>query len=206
MGQAADGKSMNTPNSFIPSLVIASGNMGKVREFAKLLKDFPIQVLAQPEGLETEETGETFAENARLKALAVANVTGQWAMADDSGLCVDALQGAPGVYSARYASSDEERIHRLLRDLEPFVNRSAHFSSAICVVSPQKKIVLEVEGKCEGLITDKPRGNNGFGYDPVFEVFGTGLTFAEMEIENKQMLSHRGKAFSLLEPELHKLF
>ena len=197
---------MTTPNPNEPCLVIASGNLGKVKEFRKLLNGLPVRVLAQPEGLEIEETGETFIENSRLKALAVANATGEWAMADDSGLCVEALQGAPGVYSGRYANSDEERILRLLKDIEPFENRSAFFSCAICLVSPKKEIVLEVEGKCEGLITTRPRGNKGFGYDPVFEASGTGLTFAEMEIETKQAVSHRGKAFTLLLPSLQKLF
>ena len=206
MGKGAYGKSMSQKNRSKPSLVIASGNLGKVREFRKLLMDLPVTILSQPEGLQIEESGKTFVENARLKALAVAKATGQWAMADDSGLSVDALDGAPGVYSARYANTDEERICRLLEDLEPFADRSAHFSSAICVASPEEEILLEVEGKCEGLIIEEPRGINGFGYDPVFEVYGTGLTFAEMEIENKQMFSHRGKAFALLRPELEKLF
>ena len=205
MGKGAYGKSMRQQNMSKPSLVIASGNLGKVREFRKLLMDLPVTILSQPEGLQIEESGKTFVENARLKALAVAKATGQWAMADDSGLSVDALDGAPGVYSARYANTDEERICRLLEDLEPFADRSAHFSSAICVASPEEEILLEVEGKCEGLIIEEPRGINGFGYDPIFEVYGTGLTFAEMEIENKQMFSHRGKAFALLRPELEKL-
>ncbi len=197
---------MTNPNSFEPCLIIASGNSGKVKEFRKLLFDFPIRVLAQPEGLDFEEIGETFLENARLKAISAANAIGQWCIADDSGLSVDALLGAPGVYSARYASSDDARIRRLLSDLEPFDDRSACFSSAICVASPQGKIMLEVEGKCEGLISKEPRGNNGFGYDPIFEVCGTGLTFAEMGTDEKQALSHRGKAFKLLKPRLKKIF
>ncbi len=187
-------------------LVIASSNLGKVKEYHRLLFDLPITVLGQPKDLQVEETGKTFIENARLKALAVANATGEFSMADDSGLSVDILEGAPGVHSARYASSDEERINRLLREMEPFHDRSAHFSCAICIASPQDEILLEVEGKCEGLITKKPKGNNGFGYDPIFEVLNVGLTFAEMEIEHKKDFSHRGKAFALLKPGLKKLF
>ena len=193
---------MNKINCNETFLVVASSNSGKVDEFLQLMFDFPITLLSQPEDFQIEETGKTFSENARLKALAVANITGEWSMADDSGLSVDALSGSPGVHSARYANSDEERIHRLLKEMNGVANRSAHFSCAICIASPDDEILLEVEGKCEGLITHEARGNNGFGYDPVFEVLDLGLTFAEMEIKDKQALSHRGKAFALLEPEL----
>ncbi|WP_320668281.1 RdgB/HAM1 family non-canonical purine NTP pyrophosphatase [Prochlorococcus sp. MIT 1307] len=186
-------------------LVIASGNVGKIYEFRRLLADFPLTIHGQPEGLHVEETGNTFLENARLKALAVANATGKCSLADDSGLSVDHLAGAPGVHSARYASTDEGRISRLLREMETCKNRSAHFSSAICIASPNNEILLEVEGRCEGLITNKPRGSKGFGYDPIFEVLDTGLTFAEMGIEKKQLLSHRGRAFALLKPGLTNL-
>ena len=196
---------MNRVNCNETSLVVASSNSGKVDEFRQLLFDFPITLLSQPEDFQIEETGKTFSENARLKALAVANITGEWSMADDSGLSVDALSGSPGVHSARYANSDEGRIHRLLKEMNGVTNRFAHFSCAICIASPDDEILLEVEGKCEGLITHEARGNNGFGYDPVFEVLDLGLTFAEMEIKDKQALSHRGKAFALLEPELKKL-
>ena len=187
------------------SLVIASSNLGKVKEFRQLLSDFPFKIVRQPDYFKVEETGRTFLENSRLKALSVASETGQWAMADDSGLSVNALSGAPGVYSARYANSDSERIDRLLREMEPCHNRSACFSCALCLAAPNNEILLEVEGKCEGLITKKPRGRNGFGYDPGFEVLDTGLTFAEMEVENKKALSHRGKAFAMITPGLKEL-
>ena len=118
---------------------------------------------------------------------------------------VKALSGAPGVHSARYANSDQERIHRLLKEMEPFEQRTASFHSALCMVQPNNEIFLEVEGVCEGLITNSPRGSNGFGYDPIFEVLKIGLTFAEMEIEQKQALSHRGRAFELLENELRRI-
>ena len=188
-----------------PHLVLASSNLGKIKEFCRLLSDLPITVYGQPEGFQIEETGQTFVENARLKALAVANATGQWSMADDSGLSVNVLSGAPGIHSARFASTDEERIRRLLREMEPFEERSAHFTSAICIASPRDEVLLEVEGVCQGLITKERRGNKGFGYDPIFEVLHTGLTFAEMGAEYKQALSHRGKAFKLLLPGLKKL-
>ena len=197
---------MNTGISNKPYLVIASGNLGKIKEFRQLLSYLPITVNGQPESVQVEETGQTFMENARLKALSVAHATRKWSLADDSGLSVDALFGAPGVHSARFASSDDERIRRLLREMEHVDVRSAHFISAICIASPKGEILLEVEGKCEGMITKEPRGNKGFGYDPIFEVLDTGLTFAEMEASDKQSFSHRGKAFKLLEPGLKKLF
>ena len=117
-------------------LVIASGNQGKILEFQGLLSGLPLQVEPQPEGLDVEETGITFAENARIKALAVAQATGHWALADDSGLSVSALSGAPGVHSARYAPTDAARIEKLLAALLHCNERSAYFSAALCVAEP----------------------------------------------------------------------
>ena len=187
------------------TLVIASGNAGKIREFAGLLEHLPLTVKPQPEGMEVEETGLTFAENARIKARAVAAATGHWSLADDSGLSVDALDGAPGVFSARYAESDPARIARLLQELGDTDNRSAYFSAALCIAAPDGSMLVEVEGRCDGVITTTPRGAEGFGYDPIFEVLGTGQTFAEMDRERKKSHGHRGRAFTLLEPELHQL-
>ncbi|MEB3158095.1 MAG: RdgB/HAM1 family non-canonical purine NTP pyrophosphatase [Synechococcus sp.] len=187
------------------TLVIASGNAGKLREFAELLSDLPLEVQPQPAGMEVEETGSTFADNARIKARAVATATGHWALADDSGLSVEALNGAPGVYSARYADSDQARIDRLLRELGESRNRKAHFCAALCIASPDGTVLVEVEGRCDGLITTAARGNQGFGYDPIFEVIGTGQTFAEMNAPAKQVHGHRGRAFKLLEPRLRQL-
>ncbi len=187
------------------TLVIASGNSGKLREFEGLLSGLPLTVKAQPEGLDVEETGSTFTANARIKALAVAAETGEWALADDSGLSVDALDGAPGVHSARYAPSDAERIARLLQALESEDNRTARFCAALCVAAPDGRLLLEVEGQCKGWITRSPRGDQGFGYDPIFEVEGTQRTFAEMSLKEKKALGHRGRAFTLLEPRLRQL-
>ncbi len=186
-------------------IIIASKNPGKIKEFRRLLSEFPVKILAQPDSIDIEETGETFAENARLKALKIATLTGEWSLADDSGLCVNALAGAPGIYSARYANSDPERINRLLKELQLIDDRSAFFISALCIASPQQSILLEVEGRCQGLITNLPRGNYGFGYDPIFEEQSTGLTFAEMEASQKEKLGHRGRAFSSLKPGLRNL-
>ena len=186
-------------------LVIASGNPGKVREFAALLAELPLEVLPQPPDLEVEETGTTFAANAQLKAEAVAKATGCWALADDSGLAVEALDGAPGVFSARYAPTDAERIARLLAELEAASNRRAAFVAALALADPQGVVQLAVEGRCEGLITEAPRGEGGFGYDPVFLVPELGLTFAEMDKATKARIGHRGRAFAALEPRLRAL-
>lgn len=186
-------------------LVIASGNAGKIREFTALLHDLPVRLLPQPEGLEVEETGASFAENARLKAEAVARASGCWALADDSGLGVTALGGAPGVHSARYAASDAARIARLLRELAGASDRSAQFTAALAVADPSGTIRLEVEGTCPGLILEQQRGTGGFGYDPVFFVPETGLTYAEMDKELKGRIGHRGRAFALLAPQLQAL-
>ncbi len=186
-------------------LVIASGNQGKIREFKQLLSGLPIQVEAQPDGLDVDETGSTFRDNARIKAKVVARLTGAWALADDSGLSVDALAGAPGVHSARYAPTDQERIAKLLNALNGVADRSAHFCAALCIAAPGGELLLEVEGRCDGSIASEPRGDDGFGYDPVFEVTGTGRTFAEMTPNEKKKHGHRGRAFALLQPELDRL-
>jgi XTP/dITP diphosphohydrolase len=186
-------------------LVIASGNAGKVREFAALLADLPLEVRPQPPDLEVEETGTTFAANAQLKAEAVAKATGCWALADDSGLAVEALGGAPGVFSARYAPNDAERIARLLAELDAAPNRRAAFVAALALADPDGVVQLAVEGRCEGLIAEAPRGEGGFGYDPVFLVPELDLTFAEMDKATKARIGHRGRAFAAMEPGLRAL-
>ena len=185
-------------------LVIASGNEGKIKEFQKLLEDLPFNLLTQPLDFEIEETGKTFMENARIKATAVSKETGHLSLADDSGLSVESLGGAPGIYSSRYANSDKERIEKLLAELKPFSNRKAKFECALCIASAEK-VLIEVTGFCEGLITFFPKGKNGFGYDPIFEVSGLRETFAEMNHKKKKQVGHRGNAFKLLKPKLRKL-
>jgi XTP/dITP diphosphohydrolase len=196
-------------------LVIATGNAGKLREFAALLAALPLEIRPQPQGLEVEETGSTFAANARLKAEAVARASGCWTLADDSGLEVAALGGAPGVFSARYAPSDPARIDRLLQELAAAgrrraaagleSDRSARFCAALAVADPSGAIRLEVEGHCPGQILEGPRGEGGFGYDPVFLVPSLGRTFAELDKAEKAAVGHRGRAFALLEPLLRQL-
>jgi XTP/dITP diphosphohydrolase len=199
-----------------PRLVIASGNAGKVREFARLLVSMGLDISPMPQDLEVEETGATFAENACLKAVAVAQATGCWALADDSGLEVAALGGAPGVQSARYAATDGDRIERLLKDLaraeqdarkdQREGDRRARFVAALALADPRGQVVVEVEGVCEGTILPAPLGEGGFGYDPVFWVEEAGQSFAQMDPAVKARFSHRGRAFQALKPRLQDLW
>ncbi|MFO7630835.1 MAG: non-canonical purine NTP pyrophosphatase [Prochlorococcaceae cyanobacterium] len=176
-----------------PVLVIASGNPYKVAEIGAMLDAVALEVRQQPQGLEIEETGSTYAENARLKAETVARLTGQWALADDSGLEVDALGGAPGIFSARYAPSDHERIHRLLHELGPSPYRSASFNSAMALADPSGSTVLEAQGVCRGEILTAPDGHGG-GYDPLFWVREAGLSYARLPDHLRHKLGSRGKA------------
>ncbi|BAY13544.1 RdgB/HAM1 family non-canonical purine NTP pyrophosphatase [Calothrix sp. NIES-2098] len=186
-------------------LVVATGNPGKLREMQAYLANSGWELTLKPDELEIEETGDTFAANACLKASQIAQATGNWAIADDSGLQVDALNGAPGVYSARYGKTDSERIARVLNELGPEVNRQAQFVCVVAIASPDGKIVLQTEGICRGTILHAPRGNGGFGYDPIFYIPEKQLTFAEMTPQLKRSLSHRGKAFTALIPQLEVL-
>ncbi|MBU6251098.1 MAG: RdgB/HAM1 family non-canonical purine NTP pyrophosphatase [Cyanobacteria bacterium REEB417] len=185
-------------------LVIASGNARKVAEIAGMLSGLPLQVQQQPDGLEVEETGSTYGANARLKAETVARLTGQWALADDSGLEVDALGGAPGIYSARYAASDTERIARLLRELGNTPYRSASFNSAMALAGPDGITVLEAQGICRGEILHSPQGRGG-GYDPIFWVREAGCSYAQLSEHLRLRLGSRGKAARRMAAELHEL-
>ncbi len=187
------------------TLVVATGNPGKLKEIHEYLLDLPWELTLKPEDLEVEETEATFMGNACLKASQVAIATGEWTIADDSGLAVDALDGSPGVFSARYGRTDTERIERLLFELGDELNRDAQFVCAIAIANPTGEIVLQAEGICRGEILRAPRGEDGFGYDPIFFVPEHGLSFAEMLPEVKRSLSHRGKAFEILLPQLREL-
>jgi XTP/dITP diphosphohydrolase len=186
-------------------LVVATGNPGKLQEMQAYLANLGWQLTLKPAELEIEETGDTFAANACLKASQVAQATGNWAIADDSGLQVDALNGAPGVYSARYGKTDKERITRLLGELGDEPNRQAQFVCAIAIARPDSAIALQAEGICRGEILHAPRGTAGFGYDPIFYVQAEQMTFAEMTAELKRKISHRGQAFQALLPQLPNL-
>ena len=182
--------------------LIATHNPHKLRELERILQPLGIDAVTDRQiGLElpeVEETGTTFAENAYLKAASACAFAGIPAVADDSGISVDALGGAPGVYSARYGGpglTDEDRVVKLLEDMKdvPPEKRQAHFTSAVCCVFPDGT-VLRAEGICEGFITAAPVGENGFGYDPVF-LYGDRTT-AQMSSEEKDAISHRGKALA----------
>uniref|UniRef100_B8HK28 dITP/XTP pyrophosphatase n=1 Tax=Cyanothece sp. (strain PCC 7425 / ATCC 29141) TaxID=395961 RepID=B8HK28_CYAP4 len=189
----------------MPILVVASHNPGKVKEFQTYFQDLPWQLILMPADLEIEETGETFADNACLKASTVARLTGNWAIADDSGLEVAALNGQPGVYSARYGATDPDRIQRLLTELGQEPNRTARFVCAIAVARPTGEIALQTEGVCPGEILSTPQGEGGFGYDPIFYVPEKQMTFAQMPSTVKQQISHRGRALRSLLPQLSLL-
>lgn len=179
-------------------LLVATKNPGKAREVAQILAGSPYEIVTladYPDAPEVEETGATFVENAVLKARAYADLTGMLTMADDSGLEVDALDGAPGVYSSRFAPTDSERIARLLELLRdvPDELRTARFRCAIAIVWPDGRVDT-CEGKVEGTITHEPRGSNGFGYDPIFFVPELAKHFAELDSGEKNAISHRGRA------------
>lgn len=189
----------------MPTVVVATGNPGKLKEMQAYLGELDWDLELKPAHIEVDEIGTTFLENARIKASEVAEATGKWAIADDSGLEVDALQGAPGIYSARYADTDQARINRLLNELDGIENRGAQFVCAIAIAQPDGSIALETQGICRGEILLAPRGNGGFGYDPIFYVPDLGKSFAEMSPEQKEAVSHRGIAFQQLMPELNQL-
>lgn len=187
------------------SLVVATQNPGKLKEMQHHLSGLPWELDMMPSTLEIEETGQTFFDNACLKASQVAKQLSHWAIADDSGLEVSALSGAPGVYSARYGKDDADRIARLLSELCDIPNRTAQFVCAIAVANPEGKIVCHTEGVCPGEILYTPQGEGGFGYDPVFFVPEVGLSFAQMTKDQKRQVSHRGRAIALLFPHLKDL-
>lgn len=189
--------------------VIASKNKGKIKEFNALLADFDIEIeslLDYPTLADVEETGTTFQENACLKSETIAEILQEVVIADDSGLCVDALEGAPGIYSARFAGepSDSKRNNALLLEkLDGCNNRAAHFVCCLTVSHPLMP-TLVVHGKVEGEILEKDRGTEGFGYDPLFYYPELAKTFAEMSSDEKNKVSHRAVALRNLMQELPK--
>lgn len=191
-------------------LVLASRNKGKTSEIKNLLNNFPVTVKNLNDFgpiPHIEETGTTFDENAYLKASFTARILGVPALADDSGLCVDALGGAPGVYSARYGgeeASDAQRCAKLLDELKNQSNRKAAFECIISIAVPPGA-ALTYEGRCEGLISQKPLGTNGFGYDPIFYYPPLKKTFAQLTQEEKSKVSHRGLALKELKDEFDKV-
>ena len=198
-------------------LLVATHNPGKVREYRELLADLAIEVTyLDAEGItqEVEETGETFTDNAILKATSYARVSGLWTWADDSGLEVDALDGAPGIYSSRYAgpgATDADRYRKLLDALTgvAWSQRTARVRCVVALATPDGQLQT-AEGTCEGIIAFGPTGSNGFGYDPVFFLPDRGVTMAQLPAEVKNRISHRGLAAAaagkLLAAMLHQWF
>ena len=182
-------------------LVLASKNQKKLKELRDILSAQGVEVVSEAEvgvDVDVEETGTTFAENAYLKAHAVMEATGLPAVADDSGLCVDALNGAPGVYSARYGGPELDDVGRyrlLLENMRGQLDRRCKFVSAICCCFPDGSKV-EAEGACAGTLAYAPRGEDGFGYDPIFFLPEQKKTFAQLTAEEKNAISHRGKALA----------
>ena len=181
--------------------IVATKNKNKLSEIKEILREFPFEVVSMQEtGIEDEieETAETFEGNALIKARSIYKKTGGYVMADDSGLCIDSLGGAPGIYSARFAGEDADYITKinLIWDMmkkSGSENRSARFVCAIALIMPDGK-EFTLRGECEGIIHDKIQGNNGFGYDPVFYIPELGMTTAQLPPEEKNKISHRGKA------------
>ena len=181
-------------------LILASNNAHKIREFRELVEGMDVELLSQREAgleLDVEETGTTFEANAYIKAKAVTDALGCAAVSDDSGLEVDCLDGRPGVYSARYGGghdvSDEDKNAFLLKEMGDTDNRTARYVCAICCTMPDGH-VIECRGECEGEMLKAPRGNGGFGYDPIFKPEGHDRAMAELTPDEKNAISHRGKA------------
>ncbi len=194
-------------------LILGTRNRKKVEELTDLLRDLPLHVVdlsAYPDAPEIEETGKTFEENARLKAVGVARAIKQWVLAEDSGLVVPALDGEPGVDSALYAGThgdDRANNQKLLAKLAslPDDRRSAYYICVAVLSDPSGEVMAVTEGRCHGVITDAPRGSSGFGYDPLFLVPEFHKTFGELSLRVKQALSHRARAIAKIRPDLWKI-
>lgn len=193
-------------------LVLSTDNINKVEEIKNILKDLPIKVLSKKdlglEKIEIEESGTTLEENAILKAKGIAKEVENIVVADDTGLFVDYLGGKPGVHSSRYSGEEgsyRKNNEKLLRELEgvPLEKRTAYFETVIAIITEEKEIKI-VTGRCNGKIGFEPKGNKGFGYDPLFIVDGYGKTFAELGEEIKNNISHRAKALEKLKYELER--
>jgi XTP/dITP diphosphohydrolase len=177
-------------------IVFASTNKGKIREVKQLFSNISVEVVPVPEPFEVIEDGATFLDNALIKARNAASLMNEVALADDSGLMVDALDGKPGVHSSRYAEGDSAKINKLLNALNnvPEEKRSARFICSMVLVSPSGEILYSTSGVCEGKIIFEPKGSDGFGFDPVFLVPELNLTMAQIPLEKKNTLSHRARA------------
>jgi XTP/dITP diphosphohydrolase len=180
--------------------VLATGNQDKVKEIQAKLReqDINIEIIQVKQPFEVEENGKTFSENAYIKAYEAAKIMNLPALADDSGLCIDALNGEPGIFSSRYADTTQKRIEKVLDNLKnvPLQKRTAHFICAMVLVTPDGDVLFSGEGKCDGIIIDELKGKQGFGYDPIFYIPALNKTMAELSMDEKNKLSHRSAALS----------
>ena len=177
-------------------IVFATGNPHKVHEINEISKGSGIEFILPPNGFDPIENGKDFLENSAIKANEAAKLSKQISLADDSGLCVDALDGVPGLYSARYAPTPQERIDKLLGNLNNVTNRKAKFVCAMTLVDSEGNILNQEIGECNGNIATSQAGVNGFGYDPIFVPNGYNITIAEMSEEKKNSISHRSVALN----------
>lgn len=202
-----------------PRIILSSRNKKKIEEIAELMSPHGIELIGVqsfPNVPDVVEDADSFAGNAAKKAMEVARHLGEWAIADDSGLCVDALSGGPGIYSARYAEAanpgtleaDEANNQKLLRELAavPTEKRTAHYVCAVAISDPSGQIRVATEGRCHGLILREYHGTNGFGYDPLFRVPEFHKSFGELDAAVKRHISHRAKAFERAIPQILRIF
>lgn len=196
----------------VTRLILGSRNRKKLLELQDLLSDLPLEIVdlsAYPDAPDVEETGNSFAENAALKATTLAPRLGAWVLGEDSGLVVPALDGRPGIFSARFAGKhgdDAANNAKLLAELagKPPEARQAYYVSSVVLADPTGTLRAQAEGRCRGVILTSPRGSGGFGYDPLFEIPEYHATFAELSLAVKQALSHRGRAIQRLRPKLRQ--
>lgn len=179
-------------------IVLASSNKHKVKEINEIIHNLTnnqeIEFILPPEGFDPIEDGRTFEENSYIKAHAAWKVSRNWSLADDSGLCIDALEGKPGIYSARYEETPQKRIDRVLNEMQGVKKRDAHFECCMTLINPNGEKVFSCTGICEGSIAEKQSGTHGFGYDPIFVIKGTDKTMADLPDGEKNQISHRAQA------------
>lgn len=175
-------------------IVFATGNPHKLQEVNEIAAGSGIQFILPPADFNPIETGKTFEQNSLIKAVEAAKLSGKISLADDSGLCVEALNGAPGIYSARYDSTPQKRIDKLLKNLAHMTNRNAKFVCAMTLVDKDGNVIRQEVGECHGVIAQNQAGDNGFGYDPIFIPDGYSITIAQMSEDEKNTISHRSRA------------
>lgn len=187
-------------------IVFATSNPHKLHELNEICADSGIEFVLPSEGFAPIENGSTFEENSLIKAKEAFRVSKIYSLADDSGLCVDALDGAPGLYSARYAGTQDEKIEKLLGELKGFENRRAKFVCCVTLLDDKGEMIFQTVGECHGSIVKERKGINGFGYDPIFKADNYDCTIAELSEEEKNKISHRGKALKNFLEFMHKNF